>query len=154
MKFSKLKSFAIVSVLIIGLIGCKKEDVGPNSKIAGTWKITSAVYKDSSGPLEFWALYNAVYACTKEITMTFTEDGKYSVSEPANCVDEDGLSLFLFSKNGTFTLTDDIALDIIESDSTPYKGKVVFGEGKFTWTYEEIFQGENSTLTVTFTQVK
>lgn len=154
MKFSKLKSFAIVSVLLIGLIGCKKEDVGPNAKIAGTWKITSAVYKDSSGSLEFWAFFNAQYACTKEITMTFTEDSKYSVSEPANCVDEDGLSLFLFSKNGTFTLTDDVALDIIESDSTPYKGKVVFGEGKFTWTYEEVFQGEATTLTVTFTQVK
>jgi hypothetical protein len=154
MKFSKLKSFAIVSVLIIGLIGCKKEDVGPNAKIVGTWKISSGVFKDSSGPLDFWALYNAFYPCTKEITMSFTEDGKYSVTEPSGCVDEDGLSLFLFSKTGTFTLTDNISLDIIEDDMTPYKGKVVFADGKFTWTYDEVFQGEATTLTVIFTQVK
>ncbi|MCP9755346.1 hypothetical protein EGI26_09285 [Lacihabitans sp. CCS-44] len=154
MKFLKLRSLVLVAVLLIGLGGCKKEDVGPNSKIVGTWKITSAVYKDSSGPLEFWALYNAVYACTKDITMSFTEDGKYSVSEPTGCVDEDGVSLFLFTKTGTFTLTDDISLDIIENDATPYKGKVVFADGKFTWTYDEVFQGEATSLTVTFTKVK
>ncbi len=154
MKFLKLKVFALVSVLIIGLAGCKKEDVGPNSKIVGTWKITSAVYKDPSQSLDIWALYNAFYVCTKEITMSFTEDGKYSVSEPANCVDEDGASLFLFTKTGTFTLTDDISLDIIEDDATPYKGKVVFADGKFTWTYDEVFEGEPTTLTVVFTKVK
>jgi Domain of unknown function (DUF5004) len=154
MKFLKLRAIALVSVLLIGLGGCKKEDVGPNAKIVGTWKISSAVFKDSSGALDFWALYNAFYACTKDITMSFTEDGKYSVSEPTGCVDEDGLSLFLFTKTGTFTLTDDISLDIIENDATPYKGKVVFADGKFTWTYDEVFQGEATSLIVTFTKVK
>jgi hypothetical protein len=154
MKFLKLRAFALVAVLLIGLGGCKKEDVQPNSKIVGTWKISSAVFKDASSSLEFWGLYNAIYACTKEITMTFTEDGKYSVSEPAGCVDKDGFSFFIFSKTGTFTLTDDIALDIIEDDTTPYKGKVAFANGSFTWSYDEVYMGESTTLTVTFTKVK
>ncbi len=154
MKFIKFNSLVIFSAVILGLSGCAKEDIGPNAKIVGTWKITSGVYKDPSQSLDFWALYNAFYPCTKEITMSFTEDGKYSVSEPKGCVDEDGLSLFIFSKTGTFTLTDNISLDIIEDDMTPYKGKVVFADGKFTWTYDEVFQGEATTLTVIFTQVK
>jgi hypothetical protein len=154
MKFLKLNVIVIFSAVILGLSGCAKEDVGPNAKIVGTWKITSGVYKDPSQSLDFWALYNAFYPCTKEITMSFTEDGKYAVTEPKGCVDEDGLSLFIFSKTGTFTLTNNISLDIIEDDLTPYKGKVVFEDGKFTWTYDELFQGQTTTLTVIFTQVK
>jgi Domain of unknown function (DUF5004) len=154
MKFLKFNALVLFSAAILGLSGCAKEDVSPNSKIVGTWKITSGTYKDTSGSLDFWTLYNAFYPCTKEITMSFTEDGKYSVSEPKGCVDDDGLSLFIFSKTGTFVLTDNTSLDIVEDDATPYKGKVVFADGKFTWTYDEVFQGQLTSLIMVFTQVK
>ncbi|MCP9767810.1 hypothetical protein EGI22_07790 [Lacihabitans sp. LS3-19] len=154
MKSLKSSVLVIFFGVLVGLTGCKKEDVGPNAKIAGTWKITSANYKDSSQAFDIWALYNAFYPCTKDITMTFTEDNKYSVFEPNDCKDDNGESLFIFTPTGTFNLTNDTALDIIESDATPYNGNVVFEDGKFTWTYEETFEGELSSLVVVFTKVK
>ena len=154
MKSIKSSVLVVFLVILIGFTACKKEDVGPNSKIEGTWKITSANYKDGSQAFDIWALYNAFYPCTKDITISFTADNKYSVFEPTDCTDDDGESLFLFTPTGTFTLTDDTMLDIIESDATPYNGKVVFEDGKFTWSYEETFEGELSSLVIVFTKVK
>ena len=150
----KINVLAVLSIFIFGMSACKKEDVGPNDKITGTWKISSAVLKDASESIDFWALNNAIYPCTKEITMTFTEDGKYSTFEPSTCVGKDGGSFSLFSKTGTFRLTDNLSLDLIEDDATPYAGKVVFENGKFTWTYVEDFQGASTSLIIIFSKVK
>ena len=143
--------FIALFALIIVVGGCsKKEDVSPNAKLVGTWKIQSANIKDSSQDFDFWALYNAFYPCTKQITMTFTDDLKYSVFEPGDCKDKNGESLFIFTKTGSFQLTDNTKLDIIDSGATPYKGTVVFETGKFTWTYTETDGGVTSTITMVF----
>lgn len=154
MKIFRFKALAILALFVLAFSGCKKEDVSPNSKLKGTWKINSISLKDTKGAVDFWVFYNAAFPCTKEITMSFSEDGKYLVNEPSGCVDEEGNSYFILSKNGTFNLKDEVSLDIIEDDSTPYQGKVVFADGKFTWSYDEMFNGEPTTLSIVFTAVK
>ncbi len=154
MKSLKSSIFLVFFGVLVGLIGCKNKNVSPNSKIEGTWKIKSVNYKDSTLDKDIWVATNANFSCSKDITITFTTDNIYSVFEPTDCKYSNGESLFLFTSKGTFNLTDNTSLNLIESDATPYIGKVLFENGKFTWTYQEILEGEISSLIILFTKIE
>ncbi len=124
----KNKNIFILTVLFIGILsGCKKStnDVTPAGKLEGTWKIQSAVIKDSDGTeTQFWTLYVALFPCAANITYTFS-NGNYTTTVPSGCVDGDGQSLALLSgTGGTYTLVDDVVSVDIDGQTLP--GKISF----------------------------
>lgn len=103
----------LITILLVSVIAfscSKSEEVTPQSKLVGTWKLTSLTIKEDSDPeQDFFGLVTFFYPCFKELTFNFTSKGEMNLSVPSACqaeLEDIGSDLPGGGANAKYTATD------------------------------------------------